>query len=51
VDAVLHLAREAVVYGGRWPGRVVRSLLVLVVYLLAVVAATIGLVFVAILWR
>jgi hypothetical protein len=45
------LRAKQVVYGGRWPGRVVRSLLVLVVYLLAVVAATIGLVFVAILWR
>ena len=42
---------KQVVYGGSWIGRVARSLVVLIAYSLALCAATIGLVFVAILLR
>ena len=42
---------KQVVYGGRWPGRVLRSIGVLVVYAVALGAATVGLVLVAVLWR
>lgn len=42
---------KRVVYGGRVAGRLLRSLAVLVVYALALGAATVGLVLVAVLWR
>lgn len=45
------LRAKQVVYGGRWPGRVLRSVAVFVAYAAALFAATVGLVFVAILLR
>jgi Protein of unknown function (DUF3667) len=42
---------KQVVYGGRWRGRVIRSLAVFMVYAIALAAATVGLVAAAILWR
>jgi hypothetical protein len=42
---------KQVVYGGAWRGRVLRSLAVIVVYGIVLSAATVGLVFVAILLR
>ena len=42
---------KQVVYGGRWRGRVPRSLAVFTTYAIALAAATVGLVLAAILWR
>ena len=42
---------KQVVYGGRWRGRILRSLAVFVVYAIALAVATVGLVAAAILWR
>jgi hypothetical protein len=42
---------KQVVYGGAWRGRLLRSLAVIVVYGIVLIAATVGLVFIAILLR
>ena len=52
VWALYYVVRaKQVVYGGTWRGRVLRSLAVIVVYGIVLIAATVGLVFVAILLR